>query len=171
LTYVANLVRPSSISGTWLFSGATSACCCYPLCPAMVARKGAGCRRCPAALEEIGECKRSHGSSTFPRHQVVRPRWLGDGQRQWFFAGKELSSILLLILSGDDWRTRAISGGDTQGLDCFLIFCSRAFVRIWKAIFSNSWFLGARLEGSFCKNVHATILDNECIGVLPDPSY
>jgi hypothetical protein len=53
---------------------------------------------------------------------VVHPRWLGDGRRQWFFAGRELSSILLLILSGDDWRTRAISGGDTQVLDCFLSF-------------------------------------------------
>jgi hypothetical protein len=49
-------------------------------------------------------------------------RWLGDGQWQWFFAGMELSSILLLFLSGDDWRTRTISGGDTKGLDCFLSF-------------------------------------------------
>jgi hypothetical protein len=55
----------------------------------------------------------SSGSSTSPRHQVVRSQWLGDDQRLQFLAGREPSSILLFFLGGNAWRTSTIGGGGT----------------------------------------------------------
>jgi hypothetical protein len=107
-----------------------------------------------------------HDSSTFPRHQVVRPRWLGDGQRQRFFAEREPSSNLLSFLSGDAWRTPVISGGDTQGPDCLVVFCSRMIVRIWKPLYSNCWFLRMRLARVFLQNCTCHFLMKN----LPGPS-
>jgi hypothetical protein len=44
----------------WCFSSAAGSCCyCSPLRPAMVAWRGAGCRRCSATMEEIGEYQSS----------------------------------------------------------------------------------------------------------------
>jgi hypothetical protein len=77
-------------------------------------------------------------SSTSLRHQVVRPRWLGGGQRLWFVAGRGFSSYLPLFLGGDALRTPAMCGGGTKGLDCFSFFCSRVFFAIMEALTSFS---------------------------------
>jgi hypothetical protein len=48
------------------------------------------------------EALRTHrGSSTALCHQVVRHRWLGDGQRLQFFVRREPSSNMLSFLGGD----------------------------------------------------------------------
>jgi hypothetical protein len=46
---------------------------------------------------------------------------------------------LLLFLGGSAWRTSAVIGGDTQGVDC-VDFCNSAvFVKSCKVIFPISW--------------------------------
>jgi hypothetical protein len=67
-------------------------------------------------------------STTPLRHQVICPWWLGGGQRRWFFVGRGHSSILVLFLGGDAWRTPARSGGDALGFDCTLSFSVGCFL-------------------------------------------
>jgi hypothetical protein len=78
-----------------------------------------------AALNQVLHSRR--GGSTAPRHQVVHPRWLGDGLRLRNFIGREPLSTLLSFLGGNAWRTPASGGGSTQGLDCLEFLCSRVF--------------------------------------------
>jgi hypothetical protein len=98
-----------------------------------------------------------HGSSMFPRHQVVCLRWLGDGQRQRFFAKREPSSNLLSFLR------------DTQGPNFLVIFSSRVFVIIWKALSSNCWFLRARLARALLQNCTCHFLMKWILQGLLDP--
>jgi hypothetical protein len=95
-------------------------------------------------------------SSVPLRHQVVRPRWLGGDRRLWFFVGRGCSSSLPLILGGDAFRTPAICGGGTQGLDRFSYLCPRVFFTIWKALSSICWFFRASFVWAFLQNVPAT---------------
>jgi hypothetical protein len=79
------------------------------------------------------------GSSTSRVHQVVRPRWYGDGRGQRNFAGREPSSCLLLFLGGNAWRTPAVIGGDTQGVVCVDFCNSGVFVKGGRVLFPISW--------------------------------
>jgi hypothetical protein len=82
----------------------------------------------------------SRQSSTAPRHQVIRPRWLGDGQRLQFIAEREPTRTLLLFLGGNVRRTRASGGSDAQILDCLENHCIRDGVykdRVMGAYTSN----------------------------------
>jgi hypothetical protein len=88
----------------------------------------------------------SRRSSTAPHYNVVRPRWLGDGQRLQFFAGREPTSTLLLFLGGIAWRTPTSAGNDTEGQDCLGNLCNRVFYVKWKSFSTNIRFLRASDE-------------------------
>ncbi|XP_047085458.1 uncharacterized protein LOC124696841 [Lolium rigidum] len=85
-------------------------------------------------------------SSALRLPQVVRPRWIRGGQRRRICAGKGRSSILVLFLGGDAWRTPASGGGGIQGLDCFSSFCSQVFYVKRQALSSNIRFFRASVE-------------------------
>jgi hypothetical protein len=74
-------------------------------------------------------------SSTSHGHQVVRPRWYGDGQWQRTCAGREPPSYLLLFLGGNASRTPAVIGGVTQGVDRAIFSFSGVLVKSCKALF------------------------------------
>jgi hypothetical protein len=98
------------------------------------------------------------GSSTSHGHQLVCPRWHGNGRRQRTFAGRELTSYSLLFLGCNVWRTLAINDGDTRGLDCLNLYIFRVFVKICRALSPNSWFLKARDARALLQNLYLPIL-------------
>jgi hypothetical protein len=70
---------------------------------------------------------------------VVHPRWYGGGRGQRIFAGREPSSYLLLFLGDSAWRTPAVIGGYTQGVNCVDFYNSGVFVKSCKVLFPISW--------------------------------
>jgi hypothetical protein len=110
----------------------------------------------PTSIEEA--LRICCGSTTSHGHQVVRPRWYGDGRRQRTHAGREPPCYLLLFLGGSAWRTPAIIGGDTQGVDCFLFCISGVFVKSCKALSSNSWLLRAIDARALLQKLYLPIL-------------
>jgi hypothetical protein len=89
-----------------------------------------------ASLSSAAEARRSLATKWF------RPRWLDDGRWQKICAGREPSSFLLQFLGGDARRTPAVGGGETLGLDCFLVHLCRVFFVKCEPLFSNSRFFG-----------------------------
>jgi hypothetical protein len=102
----------------------------------------------------------SRGGSTTPCHQVVCPRWLGDGLRLRNFVGREPLSTLFLFLGGNAWRTPASGGGGTQGLDCLESLCSKVFSVKSKALSSNTRFLRESVARAFVKNIPANEMNH-----------
>lgn len=96
-------------------------------------------------------------SSTLPSSQVVRPRKLGSGRRQWFSAGDGPLSAQPTDLGGDAWRSPTLGGRDTQGPDRFSFSCFRVFFVTLKALSSNCKVLRASdARGLHVKIVPAT---------------
>jgi hypothetical protein len=110
----------------------------------------------PTSIEEA--LRICCGSSTSHGHHVVRPRWYGGKLRQRTHAGREPPSYLLLFLGGNAWRTPAIIGGVTQGVDCVHLCNSRVFVESCKALSSNSWLLKAIDARALLQKLYLPIL-------------
>jgi hypothetical protein len=61
----------------------------------------------------------------------------------------ELASILLRILGDDALRTLATGGGDTCGLDCFLVFFVGCFLQFERPYLQILGFVGRVMPGLF----------------------
>jgi hypothetical protein len=97
------------------------------------------------------------GCSKLSGHEVICSPWLESGPQRQINAGRRLPSNWPLFLGGDAWRTPAMCGGGTEGLDCFISFSSRVLCVKSKVLSSNSRFSRASDARTFVQIVPATL--------------